>query len=391
MGRLRYLTAGESHGPALVAILEGLPAGVPVSTKAIADELARRRMGYGRGPRMKIEADELEILAGVRGSRTLGSPVALIVRNSEYDEKWAHVMPVEGEPGGRALTRPRPGHADLVGMLKYDFDDARDVLERASARETAARVAVATVARSLLAALGIEILSHVVRIGDAAVPEDSKRPSPADRERIDSSPVRCLDPGTGEAMVMAIDAAQADGDSLGGVVEVLAFGLPPGLGSHVHWDRKLDGRLAAELMAVPAIKGVEIGDGFASAARRGTAAHDEIELGGTRATDRAGGTEGGMTIGGSLRLRAAMKPLSTLKRRLKTIDMETGQPAEAFQERTDACAVPAAGVVCEAVVALVLADAVLEKFGGDTLRELKVSYDLFMARVAERLGSTDPE
>lgn len=391
MGRLRYLTAGESHGPALVAILEGLPAGVPVSTKAIADELARRRMGYGRGPRMKIEADELEILAGVRGSRTLGSPVALIVRNSEYDQKWAHVMPVEGEPGGRPLTRPRPGHADLVGMLKYDSDDARDVLERASARETAARVAVATVTRSLLTALGIEILSHVVRIGDVAVPEDSNRPSPADRERIDSSPVRCLDPRTGAAMVTAIDAAQADGDSLGGVVEVLAFGLPPGLGSHVHWDRKLDGRLAAELMAVPAIKGVEIGDGFASAARRGTAAHDEIELGGTRATDRAGGTEGGMTIGGSLRLRAAMKPLSTLKRRLKTIDMQTGQPAEAFQERTDTCAVPAAGVVCEAVVALVLADAVLEKFGGDTLRELKASYDLFMARVAERLGSTDPE
>lgn len=391
MGRLRYLTAGESHGPALVAILEGLPAGVPVSTKAIADELARRRMGYGRGPRMKIEADELEILAGVRGSRTLGSPVALIIRNSEYDQKWAHVMPVEGEPGGRVLTRPRPGHADLVGMLKYEFDDARDVLERASARETAARVAVATVARSLLAALGIEILSHVVRIGDVAVPEDSNRPSPADRERIDSSPVRCLDPGTGAAMVTAIDAAQADGDSLGGVVEVLAFGLPPGLGSHVHWDRKLDGRLAAELMAVPAIKGVEIGDGFASAARRGTAAHDEIEPGGTRATDRAGGTEGGMTIGGSLRLRAAMKPLSTLKRRLRTIDMQTGQTAEAFQERTDTCAVPAAGVVCEAVAALVLADAVLEKFGGDTLRELKASYDLFMARVAERLGSTDPE
>lgn len=374
-----------------MAILEGLPAGVPVSTKAIADELARRRMGYGRGPRMKIEADELEIVAGVRGSRTLGSPVALIVRNSEYDQKWAHVMPVEGEPGGRPLTRPRPGHADLVGMLKYDFDDARDVLERASARETAARVAVATVARSLLAALGIEILSHVVRIGDAAVPEDSNRPSPGDRERIDSSPVRCLDPGAGAAMVTAIDAAQADGDSLGGVVEVLAFGLPPGLGSYVHWDRKLDGRLAAELMAVPAIKGVEIGDGFASAARRGTAAHDEIELGGTRLTDRAGGTEGGMTIGGSLRLRAAMKPLSTLKSRLKTIDMQTGQPSEAFQERTDACAVPAAGVVCEAVVALVLADAVLEKFGGDTLRELKASFDLFMARVAERLGSTDPE
>ncbi|MPZ69642.1 MAG: chorismate synthase [Actinobacteria bacterium] len=391
MGRLRYLTAGESHGPALVAILEGLPAGVPVSKKAIADELARRRMGHGRGPRMKIEADELEILSGVRGSRTLGSPVALIVRNSEYEQKWAHVMPIEGDPGGRSLTRPRPGHADLVGMLKYDFDDARDVLERASARETAARVAIATVARSLLSVLGIEIMSHVVRIGEAAVPDGSPRPAPSDRETLDSSPVRCFDEATGAAMVEGIDQAQAEGDSLGGIVEILAFGLPPGLGSHVHWDRKLDGRLAAELMAVHAIKGVEIGDGFASAARRGTVAHDEIEADGSRATNRAGGTEGGMTVGGTLRLRAAMKPLSTLKKRLKTLDMETREPAEAFQERTDACAVPAAGVVCEAVVALVLADAVLEKFGGDTMDELKASFDIYLKRVSERLRSPSPE
>lgn len=391
MGRLRYLTAGESHGPALAAILEGLPAGVPVSKKAIADELARRRMGHGRGPRMKIEADELEILSGVRGSRTLGSPVALIVRNSEYEQKWAHVMPVEGDPGGRSLTRPRPGHADLVGMLKYDFDDARDVLERASARETAARVAIATLARSLLGGLGIEVMSHVVRIGEAAVPDGSASPMPADREAVDSSPVRCFHEDTSAAMVAAIDAAQAEGDSLGGIVEILAFGVPPGLGSHVHWDRKLDGRLAAELMAVHAIKGVEIGDGFASAARRGTVAHDEIEPDGSRATNRAGGTEGGMTVGGTLRLRAAMKPLSTLKKRLKTLDMETGEPAEAFQERTDACAVPAAGVVCEAVVALVLADAVLEKFGGDTMDELKVSFDTYLKRVSERFRSPRPE
>ncbi len=388
MSRLRYLTAGESHGPALVAIIEGLPSGVPVSMKAISDELVRRRMGHGRGPRMKIEADELEILAGVRSGLTLGSPVALVVRNSEYAQKWAHVMPIEGDAAGRSLSRPRPGHADLVGMLKYDFVDARNVLERASARETAARVAIATVARALLSELGIEILSHVIRIGEVAVPESTPPPSPEDRERVDSSPVRCADEAISAQMVAAIDAAQADGDSLGGVVEVVVTGLPPGLGSHVHWDRKLDGRLAAELMAIPAMKGVEVGDGFASASRRGTVAHDEIEADGTRATDRAGGTEGGMTIGGTLRVRAAMKPLSTLKRRLRTVDLDTGEPADAFQERTDACAVPAAGVVCEAVVALVLADAVLEKFGGDTLSDIRGALEGYGARIAGRLPST---
>lgn len=383
MGRLRYLTAGESHGRALVAILEGLPAGVPISLKSVGDELTRRRHGYGRGPRMKIERDSLEIAAGVRGGLTLGSPLGVVISNSEW-EKWAHVMPVEGEPGGRDLTKPRPGHADLAGMLKYDFDDARNVLERASARETAARVAIAAAAKSFIAQLGITVVSHVVRIGSVAVPDDAPCPGPHDLDAVDASPVRCFDEETSQSMVDEIDAAAADGDSLGGVVEILAFGVLPGLGSHVHWDRKIDGRLAHELMAVPAIKGVEIGDGFASAARRGTEAHDEIESDLSRATDRAGGTEGGMTIGGTLRMRAAMKPLSTLKRRLRTVDMSSGEAADAFQERTDTCAVPAAGVVCEAVVALVLADAILETFGGDTLDDVRASVERYMERVQQR-------
>ena len=383
MGRLRYLTAGESHGRALVAILEGLPAGLPVSLSAIEDDLARRRHGYGRGPRMKFEKDALEIVAGARGGKTLGSPLAVTIANSEWS-KWSHVMAVEGQPGGRPLTRPRPGHADLAGMLKYDFDDARDVLERASARETAARVAIAAVARGLLRRLDIEVLSHVVRIGTSAVADDLILPGPGERATIDASPVRCADPAASAAMVAEIEAAGAAGDSLGGIVEVLAFGLPPGLGSHVHWDRKLDGRIAGALMAVPAIKGVEIGDGFASAARRGSVAHDEIEPDLARSTLRAGGTEGGMTIGGTLKLRAAMKPLSTLKQRLRTVDLATGQPAEAFQERTDVCAVPAAGVVCEAVVILVLADAILEMFGGDTMDDLEASVARYRARVDGR-------
>ena len=384
MGRLRYLTAGESHGRALVAILEGLPAGLPVSIEAIESDLARRRHGYGRGPRMKIEKDALEIVAGVRGGATLGTPVGLSIANTEW-EKWSHVMPVEGDPGGRALTRPRPGHADLAGMLKYDFDDARNVLERASARETAARVAIGAFARLLLSRLGVEVLSHVVQIGSAAAPRVVPRPT--DIAAIDASPVRCLDPSASEAMVAEVDAAGAQGDSLGGIIEVLAFGLPVGLGSHVHWDRKLDGRLAGALMAVPAIKGVEIGDGFEIATRRGSQAHDEIEPDLSRATDRAGGTEGGMTIGGTLRLRAAMKPLSTLKKRLRSVDLATGEPMDAFQERTDVCAVPAAGVVCEAVVALVLADAFLEMFGGDTVGDLEAS----VRRYRERTDARRPE
>jgi chorismate synthase len=388
MSRLRYLTAGESHGPGLVAILEGLPAGIPVSLKSIEDELTRRRHGYGRGPRMKIEKDECEILAGVRGGSTLGSPLAVVIRNTEW-EKWDHVMAIEGAPGGKELTRPRPGHADLPGMLKYGFDDARNVLERASARETAARVAIGTVAKALLAQIGVGIVSHVVAIGSAQVDAGSPAPGPDDLEAVDASPVRCFDAEAEAAMVQEIDKAAADGDSLGGVVEVIAFDVPVGLGSHVHWDRKLDGRLAGALMAVPAIKGVEVGDGFASAARRGSVAHDEIETDLTRATARAGGTEGGMTIGGELRVRAAMKPLSTLKQRLRSVDLATGKREDAFQERTDVCAVPAAAVVCEAVVALVLADAVLEKFGGDTLDDLKDAFEGYAERVARRAHPTD--
>ncbi|MDQ4095225.1 MAG: chorismate synthase [Actinomycetota bacterium] len=382
MGRLRYLTAGESHGPGLVAILEGLPAGLPIAIKDIQDELARRRHGYGRGPRMKIEKDALEVLSGVRAGLTLGSPLAILIKNTEW-EKWSRVMPVEGDAGGRELTRPRPGHADLPGMLKYGFDDARNVLERASARETAARVAIAAVAKILLERLGMGILSHVVRIGSAAAP-DGLRPRVADLEAIDASPVRCYDEQAGRGMVAAIDEAGAAGDSLGGTIEVIVEGVPPGLGSYVHWDRKLDGMLAGALMAVPAIKGVEIGDGFSLAERRGSEAHDEIETGLSRATDRAGGTEGGITIGGTLRMRAAMKPLSTLKRRLRSVDMKTGDPSDAFQERTDVCAVPAAGVVCEAVVALVLADVVMDKFGGDTLDELVDAVARYRERVAAR-------
>ena len=390
MGRLRYLTAGESHGKALVAIVEGLPAGIPISGKDVADELTRRRHGYGRGPRMKIERDECELVAGVRAGLTLGSPLAVVIRNSEWS-KWAHVMPVEGEPSGRPLTRPRPGHADLPGMLKYDFDDARNVLERASARETAARSAIGIAAKQLLAQLGVTVISHVVQIGDVRVGDDAARPGPRDLEAIDASPVRSFDPEAGEKMVAAIDGAGERGDSLGGVVEVIAFGVPPGLGSHVHWDRKLDGRLAAALMAVPAIKGVEIGDGFATAGRPGSVSHDEIEPDLHRATDRAGGTEGGISVGGTLRMRAAMKPLSTLKKRLRSVDLSTGEPADAFQERTDVCAVPAAGVVCEAVVALTLADAVLETFGGDTLDDLKASMERYLDRLERRGHRRSPD
>lgn len=382
MGRLRYLTAGESHGRALIATLEGMPSGVPVSVKEISDELTRRRHGYGRGPRMKIERDEVELVSGVRAGETLGSPIGIVIRNSEWD-KWSHVMSVEGDPGGRPLTRPRPGHADLPGMLKYGFSDARNVLERASARETAARVAIATVAKAFLTRVGIGVLSHTLRIGSAAVSDQAPAPNLQDLDAIDASEVRCFDPDATRAMVDAIDAAAAIGDSLGGVIEILAFGLPVGLGSHVHWDRKLDGALAGALMAVPAIKGVEIGDGFDLAARLGSEAHDEIEPDLSRATLRAGGTEGGMSIGGTLRMRVAMKPLSTLKKRLRTVDLASNEPAEAFQERTDVCAVPAAGVVCEAVVALVLADFVLEKFGGDSLSDTLEALRAYVARTSQ--------
>jgi chorismate synthase len=384
---LRYLTAGESHGQALVAVLEGMPAGVPVTTAEIAAELARRRLGYGRGARMRFEADRLELLGGVRHGRTLGSPVAVLIGNSEWP-KWTEVMapdPVASEAAaagrGAPLTRPRPGHADLAGMQKYGFDEARPVLERASARETAARVALGAVAKALLGQVGVTVLGHVASLGQV-VADPAAWPGPGDRERLDASPVRCLDQQAAAAMVTAIDAAKAAGDTLGGVVEVFAWGLPPGLGSHVHWDRKLDARLAGAVMSVQAIKGVEVGDGFAGAARLGSQAHDEIVPGPgrpARRTGRAGGIEGGMSTGEPLRLRAAMKPLSTLVKALDTVDVASGEPAKAVVQRSDVTAVPAAAVVCEAVVALVLADALLEKTGGDSLPEVRRNLDAYLA------------
>ncbi len=376
---LRWLTAGESHGPALVAVLEGLPAGVPVTSSDIATQLARRRLGYGRGARMTFEKDEVSFLGGVRHGRTLGAPIAIHIANTEWP-KWERVMsadPVDpaelaGQARNAPLTRPRPGHADLVGMQKYGFDEARPVLERASARETAARVALGTVASAFLAqAAGIRLVSHTVAVGTATAPPGSV-PAPDDVNRLDEDPLRCLDPDSSAAMVAEVDAAHADGDTLGGVVEVVGYGLPPGLGSHVHWDRRLDARLAGALMSIQAIKGVEVGDGFELARTRGSAAHDEIvpsDNGPRRTSGRSGGTEGGMSTGELLRVRAAMKPISTVPRALRTIDTATGEPATAHHQRSDVCAVPAAGVVAEAMVALVLADAVLEKFGGDSVAE----------------------
>jgi chorismate synthase len=377
----RWLTAGESHGRALVAICEGVPAGVEVSTADLGAALARRRGGYGRGARMKFEQDEVEITGGVRHGRTLGGPVAIRVGNSEWP-KWETVMSPDPVPAeilaeqarNAPLTRPRPGHADLAGMQKYGHEDARPVLERASARETAARVALGQVARQYLGqAFGIEVLSHVVAIGTVAAPA-GVLPKPGDQARVDESAVRCLDPRASAAMCEEIDKARKDGDTLGGVVEVVGYGLPPGLGSHVHWDRRLDGRLAAALMSIQAIKGVEVGDGFATAGRRGSQAHDEIEPAGgsvRRRTNRAGGIEGGMSTGEVLRVRAAMKPISTVPRALATVDVATGEPARAINQRSDVTAVPAAGVVAEAMVALVLADAAAEKFGGDSVLEAR--------------------
>jgi chorismate synthase len=376
---LRWLTGGESHGPALVAVLEGLPAGVRITSGDVAAALARRRAGYGRGARMSFEQDQVEFLGGVRHGLTLGSPIAIRVGNTEWP-KWETVMsadPVDpdvlAEQARNApLTRPRPGHADLVGMQKYGFTDARPVLERSSARETAARVALGAVVRAFLAqALDVRVLSHVVSIGRAAAP-DGVIPKADQLSLVDESPVRCLDESAAAAMVAEIDEARRAGDTLGGIVEVLGYGLPPGLGSHVHWDRRLDARLAAALMGIQAIKGVEVGDGFETARRRGSEAHDEI-VGGpggvTRKTGRSGGTEGGMSTGEVLRVRAAMKPISTVPRALSTVDVATGEPAVAINQRSDVCAVPAAGVVAEAMVALVLADAAVEKFGGDSVTE----------------------
>ena len=380
---LRFLTAGESHGPGLVAIVEGLPAGLEVSTDGISSELARRRHGYGRGRRMTLEQDELEILGGVRFGRTLGSPVAVVIRNTEWP-KWESQMSPEPGEGGRTLTKPRPGHADLAGMQKYDTHDARDVLERASARETAARTVVGYLSKTLLEALGVEILSHVVAIGDVEAPE-GPLPEQEDAPRIDDSPVRVFDPAAEEAMIAAIDLAKEERDTLGGVVEVLAYGLPPGIGSHVHFDRKLDARLAESLMSVHAIKAVEVGDGLATASRRGSAAHDEIYHDGddfVRRTNRAGGTEGGMTIGSVLRVRAAMKPISTVMRPLDTVQVETKSADKAFRERSDVCAVPAAGVVCEQMVAIVLAQEMQRKFGGDTVGDMRAALDHYRKRLA---------
>ena len=391
---MRWLTAGESHGPALSAIIEGIPASVQITTADIDYHLARRRLGVGRGARQNFEADKVTILGGIRLGLTQGGPISIQVANSEWP-KWEKVMSADPVPeeeikdlGRNApLSRPRPGHADLVGMQKYDFDDARAILERASARETAARVALGAVARAFLQqTCGITVLSHVLSIGSVRVPENTELPDENDMKRIDEDPVRCADPATSAAMITEIESAHSDGDTLGGVVEVLAYNLPPGLGSHVHWDRRLDARLAGAMMGIQAIKGVEVGDGFTTATRRGSVAHDEIERGPDgairRRTDRAGGTEGGMSNGEILRVRAAMKPISTVPKALDTIDVKTGEAAKAINQRSDVCAVPAAGVVAEAMVSLILAEAVLEKFGGDSVGETKRNFESYIAHLS---------
>lgn len=387
---LRWLTAGESHGPALSAIIEGIPAHVLITSKDIDKDLERRRLGFGRGARQNFEADKITITGGVRLGATQGGPIAIQVANSEWP-KWEKVMSADPVPEDEIkdlarnapLTRPRPGHADLVGMQKFNFSDARPILERASARETAARVALGAVARAFLRqSVGIEILSHVVSIGKVSVPENYELPKASDRSTIDEDPVRCYDAKTSQAIVKEIESAHRDGDTLGGVVEVLAYNLPPGLGSHTHWDKRLDARLAGAMMGIQAIKGVEIGDGFETARRRGSVAHDEIEknsLGAiVRRTDRAGGTEGGMSNGEILRIKVAMKPISTVPKALDTIDVATGEPAKAINQRSDVCAVPAAGIVAEAMAALVLADSVLEKFGGDSVQETKRNFENYI-------------
>jgi len=391
---LRWLTAGESHGPALSAIIEGLPAHISITTADIDAALARRRLGFGRGARQNFEADKVSIVGGVRLGITQGGPVSIQIANSEWP-KWEKVMSADPVPEDEIkdlarnapLTRPRPGHADLVGMQKYSFNDARAILERASARETAARVALGAVAKAFLKqSVNIEILSHVISIGQAKLPEDYKLPAFSDLNKIDQDQVRCFDSKTSAAIVSEIESAHRDGDTLGGVVEVLAYNMPPGLGSHAHWDRRLDAKLAGAMMGIQAIKGVELGDGFASATRRGSVAHDEIEKNKdgeiVRRTDRAGGTEGGMSNGEVLRIKVAMKPISTVPKALDTIDVSTGEAAKAINQRSDVCAVPAAGVVAEAMAALVLADAVLEKFGGDSVDETKRNYQNYLANLS---------
>ena len=391
---LRWLTAGESHGPELIAIVEGLPAGIPVTLDSIRLDLARRKLGYGRGARMKFEEDELTLSGGVRHGLTLGGPVALRIGNSEWP-KWVDVMsaaPVDpatlARGRGAPLTRPRPGHADLAGMQKYGFDEARPVLERASARETAARVALGAVARSFLNELGIALVSHTIAIGPVRVPDGTPLPGPGDVDTLDADLLRCFDVATSALMVAEVDAAHQDGDTLGGGVEVLAYYLPPGLGAFGHWDRRLDSQLAAALMGIQAIKGVEVGDGFETTRRRGSDAHDElVQADGAiqRVSDKAGGTEGGMSTGTVLRVRAAMKPIATIPRALRTVDVATGEPAPAHHQRSDVCAVPAAGIVAEAMVALVLANSVLEKFGGDSIGETRRNLESYLANIPANL------
>jgi chorismate synthase len=379
---LRYLTAGESHGRALRVIVEGLPAGLPFTVELVQTELSRRRLGYGRGPRMRFEQDDVTLVGGIRHGRTLGSPVAIDIANTEWP-KWEQEMSPAPGRTERPLTQPRPGHADLAGMQKYGLTDARDVLERASARETAARVAAGTCAKAFLRHLGVDVLSHVVQLGPA-VSKSAERPAPSDLSRVDQSPVRCFDPGAEEEMIAEIKAAAKDGDSLGGVAEVLAYGVPVGLGSHVHWDRKLDGLLAHALMSIHAVKAVEIGEGFDVAGRRGSRAHDpiawDVEAGEyRRESDLAGGVEGGISSGGLVVAKAAMKPLSTLNRPvLKTVDVNTKEETVSFKERTDVTAVPAMGVVAETMVALVLADESLRKFGGDSVDEVVRNHQAYV-------------
>jgi len=394
---LRWLTAGESHGPELVAIVEGMPAGIEITTSDVQDALARRRLGFGRGARMKFEQDQVQLSGGVRHGLSQGGPIAITIQNTEWP-KWEQVMsadPVGQEElsGARAepLTRPRPGHADFTGMQKYSFLDSRPVLERASARETAARVALGEVASRFLSQLGIKFVTHTVAIGSVKS-EGEQLPTPGDVAFLDENPVRCFSVKVSEAMVSEIEDCQKSGDTLGGVVETLVYGLPPGLGSYVHWDRKLDSQLAGALMGIQAIKGVEIGDGFATAARRGSAAHDEILRDDDglvkRATGRAGGIEGGMSTGEVLRVRAAMKPISTVPKALATIDVQTGEASKAHHQRSDVCAVPAAGIVAEAMVALVVANAVLEKFGGDSVVETKRNLLSYLESIPDVLKSS---
>ena len=393
---LRWLTAGESHGPSLTAVLEGLPAGIEISTEQLTTALARRRLGYGRGARMKLELDDVSFTGGVRHGKTMGGPIAIVIASTEWP-KWEQVMsPDVVAPelltGARAeaLTRPRPGHADFTGMQKYGFLDSRPVLERASARETAARVALGEVAATFLRALDIQLITHTVSIGTVMAKAEMALPKPTDLEEIDADPLRAFNRNLSAEMVAEVDKAHSDGDTLGGVVEVLVYGLPPGLGSFVHWDRRLDSQLAGALMGIQAIKGVEVGDGFETARRRGSEAHDEIVIGSDnveRLTDRAGGIEGGMTNGEVLRVRAAMKPISTVPRALQTIDVATGEQAKAHHQRSDVCAVPAAGVVAEAMVALTIANAVLEKFGGDSIAETKRNMLSYLESIPETLRS----